>query len=198
MQTMRTPIRMRRQLGPPLRSLMPGADGAFARSSPNYRGFLRRSMYRYGSRRSRIVSANLLSNCSTMYSESDPAVGTPKRLLGLHASKFHSELTQAYVTLDWPRVSLLVHGVPPYFGGRLCRTPSSSPFVKMVVCHQQPSRQSHVHALGMSHEGERGQLADLWDCHQPTAGRRGPRHPSHVLAFAQGNNPRQTLIPCQE
>ena len=46
-------------------------------------------MYRYGSRRSCIVSANLLSNCSTMYSSSDSAVGTPKRLLGLHASKFH-------------------------------------------------------------------------------------------------------------
>jgi hypothetical protein len=33
MQTIRTPIRTRRRLGAPLRSLTPGADGAFARNS---------------------------------------------------------------------------------------------------------------------------------------------------------------------
>src|ERR1700735_3372437 len=31
-----------------------------------------------------------------------------------------------------------------------------------------------------SHKGESGQLADAWDRHQPAAGRRGPRHVSHV------------------
>jgi hypothetical protein len=31
-----------------------------------------------------------------------------------------------------------------------------------------------------SDKGERGQLTDAWDGHEPTAGRRGPRHAPHV------------------
>jgi hypothetical protein len=56
--------------------------------------------------------------------ESDPVVGTPKLLLGLHASNFYCKLIQAYVALDWPRVGVLKHGVPPYLASRFNRTPA--------------------------------------------------------------------------
>ena len=46
-----------------------------------------------------------------------PAFWTPKLLAGLHASDFLRELIQAYVALDWPRVSVLVHSIPSKTGG---------------------------------------------------------------------------------
>ena len=49
--------------------------------------------------------------------EVKPAFGTPKVLAGPHASDFLGELMQAYVALDWPRVRVLVHGVPSQTGG---------------------------------------------------------------------------------
>jgi hypothetical protein len=45
------------------------------------------------------------------------AFGTPKVLAGPHASDFPGELMQAYVAFDWPRVGVLVHGVPSQTGG---------------------------------------------------------------------------------